>query len=495
MNLRLCGKNTIIYGLGTICLRASAFLLIPLYTHALSVEDYGLFSTLLLTIQIMIILMSVGMRTSLLRFAKEYEDGKIMGALMGSSLALNAVVGVIIIGITLFFLQPFFRSILHVDQIGEYLALTGVAALVQTLCLHLMSYYQAKNEALRFSLVGISAAILLLVSNAVFLMIFHLGLRGALVANIVTYCAVFVFVWIDVLIKKTGFTLSMAVVPKLIRFGFPLVFSMLGQVLVGSASIYFLSYSEGLEVVAVFSLGYKLAMVAGMVLTLPFQLAYQPLVFENIENLELKAKMARTFTYFYVAMAIISIVILLASRVLLPYIAPPEYASAYLVIILMLPTVASNGLVIFGETLLSIVKKTHIVGTAAGLGGIASLWFNYMLVPAMGWYGAVIASNISCLLTGLIIFGLGMKAFSMRLEWLRTGFSVGVFAAFLLIAFVLHPASNVIFCGGLAAATVMIASLVKVWNVCDERELTAIRSLLQGIKVKFKPYPAIQNGK
>ena len=242
MNLKLFGKNTIIYGIGNIGLRASAFLLIPLYTHTLSVREYGLLATLLLTVQLMIILMSVGMRTSFLRFSKEYEATYLMGELLGSSLLINVIAGIIIAGATLILVEPFFCAILHVDHVTEYLALMCCAALFQTLSLHLMSYYQVSNDALKFILVGVSGAFLLLITNLVLLLICQLGLRGALIASSVTYSAVLLFLSFDVLLKKTGIGISFTTILKLLRFGFPLIFSMLGQVIMGASGIYFLSY-------------------------------------------------------------------------------------------------------------------------------------------------------------------------------------------------------------------------------------------------------------
>jgi O-antigen/teichoic acid export membrane protein len=485
MNLKLFGKNTIIYGIGNIGLRASAFLLIPLYTHILSIREYGLLATLLLTIQIMIILMSVGMRTTFLRFAKEYQASNPIGHLLGSSLLVNVIAGITIIGATLIFLEPFFCAILHVDHVTDYLALTGCAALLQTLSLHLMSYYQANNNALKFTLVGLSAALLLLITSLVLLLICQLGLKGALIAYIVTYGAVSLFLSFDVLFKKTGIGISFTMIPKLLQFGSPLVFSMLGQVIMGASSIYFLSHWEGLEVVAVYSLGYKLATVVGIVLTLPFQLAYQPFVFGNIDKPDLKETMARLLTYFFVAVALISFSILLASRALLPFIAPPEYSSAFLVIILMLPAVACNGLIIFGETLVTVVKKTHVTGIVAGTCSILSLLSNYALVPVIGWYGAVIASFVSYVSAGLTTLILGMKAFPMPIEWLRTSFAAGMFICFLLLVFLLHTKGDLIFYGVAIIATCLLVIFAKFGNFFDGREKAAITRWFKAAKLNF----------
>jgi O-antigen/teichoic acid export membrane protein len=487
MNLKIFGKNTIIYGIGNISIRAAGFFLIPLYTHALPVKDYGLLATLFLTMQFMVILMSAGMRTSLMRFAREYEDKNMMDKLLGNSLVINLIIGLIIGSIILLFLQPIFRSILHVQDVSTYLVLTLCAALCQTLSFHVLSYFQAQNEAIKFTLTGISAAILLIGANLVLLLIFKMGLIGALVASIITYSAVLSFLFVYVLVKRTGIGLAAFMIPQLLRFGVPLIFSMLGQVLMISSSVYFLSYWEGLEVVAIYSLGYRLAQIVGIVFILPFQQALLPIVFRNIDKPDLKEKIARVFTYYFVSVAILSFVLLVLARFMLPVIAPPEYSPAYLVIILILPAVASTGLIIFGETLLDITKKTYIAGIIVGTGGVLSLFMNWLLIPKMGWYGAVIASNFSCIFTGLMAFMLGRKAFRIPVEWLRSMIALGLFAFFLLLSFLLQKGNNVTFYIGVVVAACFSFVLFKFTKFLNDREKIAIKNGFHWIRVRMLP--------
>jgi len=77
------GKNSVIYAIGNIGLRGASFLLIPIYTHFLSVSDYGLLAILFMSIQLMLIFANLGMQTCLVRFTKEYEENDCVGVLVG----------------------------------------------------------------------------------------------------------------------------------------------------------------------------------------------------------------------------------------------------------------------------------------------------------------------------------------------------------------------------------------------------------------------------
>jgi O-antigen/teichoic acid export membrane protein len=251
MNLKLFGKNTAIYAIGNVGLRAASFILIPLYTYTLSVKEYGLLATLLITIQIMLIFMGLGMRMSLVRFAKEYEDKDQIKYLLGTSTFINVAGGLGVAVLTLHYLTPFFQKVLHTEDVHTYLLLTCLGAFMQSLNTHIMSYYRARNEAIKFMSVGISSAILLFVINIILLRIFYLGINGALYSYILTYSFITLYVLIDV-VSRTGIGFSFVLIPRLIRFGFPLVISMAGSSIIAQASVYFLSYFTNLEVVAVY---------------------------------------------------------------------------------------------------------------------------------------------------------------------------------------------------------------------------------------------------
>jgi O-antigen/teichoic acid export membrane protein len=206
-------------------------------------------------------------------------------------------------------------------------------------------------------------------------------------------------------------------IPTLLHFGFPLIFSEFALLIISGASIYFLSYYFGLESVAIFSLGSKLASVLLMAIILPFQLAFQPFVFSNLTRTDIKEVISKILSYLFLAITLMFFIILFGSRILLPFIAPPEYSSAFLVILLLLPGIAFIGIYYIGETLLGAVKKTHLIGFMMSVYALLAMVLNHLLIPQLKWYGAVIATNSSYLLAGVTFLMLGKKHFSFYIEW------------------------------------------------------------------------------
>ncbi len=487
MTLKLFAKDATIYAVGNIGLRAAALLLTPVYTYCLTVSEYGLWATLQTTIQIMLILFTMGMRETLLRFTKEYEEDNRLGHLIGTTTLVIVCGALGVSAVTLLLLLPVLQHVLHTDNIRNLILLTCAAALVQSLSIHLMSYYRAGRQAIKFMITGLGAAVLLFTATFVAVYILKLGVQGVLWAYIASYATVFVLVAADVF-SRTGFGVSPSIVPRLLQFGAPLIVSAAGQFTMGGASVYLLSYFAGLEVVAIYSLSYKFASILPIVVALPFQLAFQPLVFSNLNNPDIRQKTGRLLTYLVLASTFMSFFLVVGTHFLLPLIAPPAYAAAFLVALFLVPAQAFSGIHGFGETLLGAVKKTHIAAFFNAGGAIVCVLLNLVLVPLLGWYGAAIATGVSLIAVDTTEAGIGIKEFKIggEIEWRRLIIMGTGFVAFLVLSSVLYTMPAIVFYCGETAFCLASLAVLCVIPFFYENEKAVFRQMTQNLVARVR---------
>ncbi len=484
MSLKLLGKNTVIYAIGNIGTRAAAFLLIPLYIHALSMADFGLLATLQVTIRIIAVLIGGGMRTALVRFAKEYETKGCLSALLGTSIAVNLLSSVVISAVALWLFRPLFESILHTSDVYAYVALSCGAALAHAMNIHITSYFRARQQAIRFMIVGIATAALLFVLTFLLIYVFPFGVSGALVAFILANAIVFLGVCACVS-WKIGMRISGSLMPKLFRFGVPQICSQCTELVVASVGVYLLSYYAGLEAVAVYSLGYKLALILVITTISPFSLAFEPYVFSNRERLDHKTLIARSLTYMVLAVVFVSFGLLVATRILLPKIAPPEYASAFLVVLLLIPGMTFMGVCYFGQTILNAMNRTRVIGIASLITAGFSFVTNFALINYFHWYGAVLSFNASFILFGLILTMIALKRSSITLERRRLIYLVFLFLSLMLTLFALRefPIIRFLVIGLLAVVLGML--LLLQYDFFHKDEKLVVRQLAARFCSKF----------
>lgn len=388
--------------------------------------------------------MGLGVRTAFVRFAAEYEANEELGMLYGCMILINVICAAIVVMLTFLFLKPIFRSVLHIDQVSGLVILTCCAAASQSLCLNIMTYYRAKNEGMKYMVASISVAIALLVINWYFLVNLRLGVPGVLIAQIVTYGGLCILIAFKIY-QKIGLGLSLETTKKLLIFGFPLTFFMLGGFINESSSIYLLSYFTDLEQVAIYSLGYKIAGVVTIVLMLPFELAYEPFVFAHKDDPEIKETISRLLTYLLILFTLVTGVIVTATKFFLPIIAPSGYSSAYIVTFLILPGLAFYGVMTIGQSLLHINNKTYVTGTTTSIIALLSIALQLYLIPKYGIYAVIFTSNLSFISTGILLMVFGIKEFPIVLEKMRL-LITGIFLfSILFLSFYLWDKASFIF--------------------------------------------------
>lgn len=483
MNFKVLGKNTVIYSIGNVGARVGAFLLIPLYTHSLSLQDYGVLSALLITIQIMTFIMSFGTYKGFMRFSYEYENKNQLGRLLGSAVGITLIGAFIVTGACFMLFLPLFRGILHTQDVHEYMILTCLAALFQSLYTHVTTYYRVKNEGFKFIITNLTSLILLIATNVFFLSIYSQGVRGILVAQVVTYGSLWLLLYSS-LIANTGFGFSFTLAKRLIWFSFPLMFAMLWDLVMGTFAIYFLGYFDSLEQVAIYSLGYKIAQIVYIALILPFQLAYEPFVYGNLENSKIRIVIPKLLTYLMLGYTFAALSMIFGLRAFLPLLAPPNYYSAYNVVFLMLPGIAFIGVYYIAESLLGIKNKTAWVGGFVTIFTLASIVLNYFLIPLWGMYGAIFVFNLITILTALLLMVVGVKAFPIRLEGTRLGIIGALYLFFSSLIYGLREAPPYIYYSVIPMTVLMIIGFFYRGRFSNDGEKEVIKKLLQGARLK-----------
>lgn len=477
MNYSSFGKNAFFYAVGTAGIRTASFLLIPIYTYSMPVGDYGLLSILLQTAQIMVIVVSMGSRTALVRFAKEYEDKDDIGLLIGTTIFINAVGAVAVAGISVFLLLPVFRGVLHTQNAMRYVLLTCAAATFNCLAFHLMAYYRAGHKGLKVTLANLTAAFSMILLTMVFLRVFGLGIEGALLAQAIIYALLSAFLLVTIFPKMT-LRVSMPLAWSLIRFGLPLILVMGGGLITQASAFYFLSYFTGLDQVGIYSLGMKMAQIVEMVLILPFEMAYEPFVYGHIGDSQLWPAISRLLTYVITAFVFIACGVAFVTRDVLALIAPPAFGHAYLVIFMVIPALAFRIVYYVGESLLFLEKRTEVVSAVVTTFTLLSVALNYLFIARWGMYGAAAAFVITTVGTGATIMKLGLRVAPVHIEKDRLLMAALMLFGFLLLVYAFRTMNIYVYYTAIPATICAAAALLYASKFVREDERRVIESFI-----------------
>ncbi len=423
MSLKSFSKNTIIYAFGGIVLRFTSFLLIPLYTHYLSKEEFGLLQTLLFSVQFLITLNDVGMRTALVRFFSDYEIKNKLNILIGSSISIIFTSGLVLVFLTFLIPDSLVSDFSNSVDMSYIVLLTVLVSLTQTLSLHILSYFRAKEQSKTYSIISFGAAIILLLSTVVFLVVLEMGIIGVLISQILTYGLIWIsiFIWITF---KHGVKIDLNTLGVLFRFGSPLIFVMAGHLIMNTIGIYLLGIFRNLEEVAIYSLAYKVAMISYMVVIGPFQAAYEPFIFKNKNDKNLASNISKIITYISLIYSLTAVTLLFVFRDFIGVIAPEDYGYSYYLIFLLLPGLGFTTFNYIGQSLLYLKNKTRTSGAIVISITAISLVISYFTVESFGILGLIFSINFYIILNGLVLYLFGNRIFPIKIESTRLFVSV-----------------------------------------------------------------------
>lgn len=415
MSLKSVSKNTVIYSLGTLALRFTTFLLIPLYTHYLTKAEFGLLQTLLFTIQIIITINDVGMRSALMRFFAEYEVKNKISELMGSSTTLNITIGLVFLLVATLIPDTLLSDLFDIDIIPNLLIFTVLVGVSQTLSLNILSYFRAKDQGIVYMVISLTTSIILIVTTYVFLVTFNFGIIGVLWAQSISFTAMWLIVltWI---IYKHGFRIKSKTLKLLYNFGFPLIFAMSGDLIINTSGNYLLGYFNNFEEVAIFSLAYKIAAISIMVLIGPFQMAYEPFIFREKDNEKVKKLISSIATYISLAYLIVSVGIVIIFKDLINVIGTSEYEEAYHLLFLLLPGIGATIFNYIGQSLLHFNNKTKVTGGIVLFSTVISMLLLYFLVKSYGTIGLIVSLNFYLLISSFLLLYFGIREVKINLE-------------------------------------------------------------------------------
>jgi O-antigen/teichoic acid export membrane protein len=418
MSVKSLSKNTAIYSIGTLALRFTAFLLIPLYTHYLSKSEFGLLQILLFTVQIIIAVNDLGMRSALMRFFDEYNKLGKLKELLGSSFSINIIIGCLFLILAFTIPDNFIAILFDVEEIPNLLFFTVLVGIAQTLSLNILSYFRAQDNGIIYMIISVSTALVMILITYIMLVLLDFGILGVLWAQASAYFSMWLLVLIYIRFKH-GLGFDLNIFTELFKFGYPLVFVLSGDLIINTSGNYLLGYFGSLEDVAIFSLAYKIASISIMLLIGPFQMAYEPFVFKQIGDIDLPEKISKITTYILLAFLFVSSFILLIFRDLIHLIAPPEYGKSYFIIFLILPGLGATALSYIGQSLLHIKNKTAVSGKIVIYSTLVCLLLSYYLIMNLGLTGLIISLNFYFITTSIIFFYFGNKEIKIPIEGKR----------------------------------------------------------------------------
>lgn len=396
-HLKATAKHGSIYSIGIILSRMIAFVMIPVYTRVLTPADYGVLEILALTTDVVSMLAGFGIGLSVTRtlYLHESEAQQRVVASTAAFLLLAIFGSAALIGVIA-------AAPISVALLGPSASQGDGAGLLRLALLSMMfggalevpfamlRARQRSTQVVGISLARLGLSVLL---NIILVVWLRLGVAGVLWSTLITTGSISTFLLVR-LLRENGTAFSRPIARQLAAFGAPLVIWNLASFVLHYSDRYFLRVFVSLEMVGLYSLSYKLAMLLSMLVSGPFSDVWIPKSLEIDKSEGEKAKpILRTIIGYYnlVLVAAGLGIALFAGDVIRLITGKQFHAAAGTVPILVLAMVFF-GYRSIGQLGAMIRGRSDLIAAGTAVAAVVVTGLNYLLIPRWGVTGAAVAT-------------------------------------------------------------------------------------------------------
>ncbi|MDI6738905.1 MAG: polysaccharide biosynthesis C-terminal domain-containing protein [Candidatus Edwardsbacteria bacterium] len=402
-HLKTVSWETAIYGLGGAASSLVSFLLLPLYVHYLSPQDYGYLTLFAICQSLVQLLAGFGLAAGLFRYyllaADEGQRAAVLRTCLWYQIGLIVLTGMLAGAVAGRASLGLFGSAgqHHLMLLASGAALSFVASQFGFILM------RAERRPLLYVTSQLVRVFLLAGTGIYWVAIAKQSYRGVVIGTFVSELAV----GIGMVCWLSGHRLLRLPAPapahfttRLTKFIGPVFLINLAYFVLTMADRFFIEHFSSAEQVGLYSFGSKIGSVVLAGLIMPFSMAVFPYALAISHQDHFRATYSRIIHYFMIVAGCASLTVFAFSRELTALLAAPAYASAAGVVGLVLLGWLFYGLYYAISIALDIVERTDLALAAVTSGAVASLLLNWLLIPRWGMYGAALTG---CLANGLML--------------------------------------------------------------------------------------------
>lgn len=382
-------KNMGILTVSNFASKIMVFLLVPLYTSVLTTEEYGTYDLVVTTAQLFLPIFTLNINDAVMRFCMEREKNQESVAAIGVRFLIGSYVAAILIVLGFRLTKSFapLYSSLNFFLL-YYISLSANQFLIQL--------SKGMEKIVDMGVAGVLGTCVLVGGNILLLLVFHWGLVGFFMANILAqtipalYLSVRVKVWRYFTISKLDSKLKR----EMLYYCTPLIFSVVGWWVNSASDRYVVTFLCGAAANGILSVSYKIPSILNVLQSIFIQ-AWQISAIREYGNETATKFYGDTFKILNFLMCLACTVLIMFSKPIASIMYAQDFFQAWHYVPFLLVSSVLNAASGFMGPILSACKDSRNMARSAIYGAGANLILNFTFVYLIGIQGATIATVIA----------------------------------------------------------------------------------------------------
>lgn len=427
--------NTVIFAIGTFGSKILAIFLTRLYTTYMPSSILGNKELIEATAMFMIPVFSFSMVDAILRYGLDKDCSK--RQVFSSSCVIQGF-GLVI----MLLLSPLFSMIPFIKGYTPWLMLYVCTSVFRLTC---TSFIRTRGLVKLYAFDGILATLTLFIFNILFISTFQLGIKGFMIAIILSDLCSGIFLWKIAGLGKY-FSISWAdmdLAKKMVRFSLPLIPTAIMWTITGFSDRILIKYIDGPvgetgdSAAGLYTAAAKVPNLISMISTLFFQAWNMSAITEHGNEGEGKFYGTVFSAYqsiMYIASAFLILLVQPVAKVILNYNVHPEYSQAYIYMPVLIMAVLMMSFNLFFSSIYTATQHTQNSFWTSLVSMILNVVFNIILIKRFGVQGAVAASFISYVVCYIIRVIDARRYIYFKIDHTKTIMNVSILLGMSLLA-------------------------------------------------------------
>lgn len=458
-------------GITYILTSVSTFILLPILTNNLSIQEYGIWVQINVTVLLLSNLSLIGFPSAMTRFLASQQDKEVIQEGFYSITIVVFILGIITSSMLLLFSNQLADLLFN----GNLVVAMLLPGLVLISCINnlFLTYFRTFQKIKKYSVFVILQAYLNVFIISVFVLL-NQNVISAMIGLLITQILLFIIMIIIILFEINFKFPKFIHIKEYLSFSLPTIPSTLSSWIVDSSDRYIIGIMLSTTFVGYYSPSYTLAMVVSMIL-IPFSTMLPPVLSKHYD--EKRNDIVKTiFNYslkYYLILAIPAVFGLsLLSKPILMVLTTPEIASnGYLVT----PFVTLGALIygIYGIYIIVLLlkMKTKIIGSVWIIAAIFNIVLNILLVPTFGILAAATVTLVTYIITFVIVYFYSNNFFKIGFDY-RIVTKILVSSIFMSIFIILINPNGILELSFVIIASILIyTTMILLTSVIKKEEI------------------------
>ena len=394
--LKYLFSNTMIIGLATVCSKAIMYLLTPIYTYYMTTEQYGTSDLVIMALNLVWPIFSLGVAEGVLRFSMSEEYCK--EEVLGNSLRviLNGffvILAIVIISLVAF---PITR---------EYLWMFPILFFLATIQITLLNYCQGTGKIKMYMYNNIVFAFLLLGGAFLFIGKFKWGIRGYLLSYILAYgiTALLLAKVCDIFhLGKGMYSIRYSKISRsLIRYSIPMVPMRISYWVISTSDRFMLSMFSSVGENGLYAAAYKVPTIVSTVANI-FVDSWKLSAIKEYENESDVEFSNLVYKFYFMINFLLGAGMILICKWVAGFMLQEDFYRGWIYMPILLIAITLGNLQAYLTSFYVAAKASKRCFSTVVCGALINIGLNLVFIPRFGGMGAGIATAISYFLIYLV---------------------------------------------------------------------------------------------